>query len=404
MGSTDRADLDVLIFGGGVGGLWLLDHLRRGGYRVLLLEAGALGSGQTAASQGIVHGGLKYSLRGLLTPSARAVRDMPALWRRCLEGRAAPDLRNTLRRAEHCHLWQTRALSSRFAMVGARAGLRVVPEKLPHDARPEALAACPGTVARLDEQVIEPASLIADLADQHRQLILSIDPEAVLDFAVPAAGSVDLLRLTDPATGARLELRPHWVVFTAGTGNADLRRRVRLNPKLMQRRGLHMVLARGDLPVLNGHCVDGMHTRATITTARDGVGRTVWQIGGQIAEDGVRMQPDQLIGHAVDELRGMLPGIDPGCASWATCRVDRAEGLTKHGLRPAGVVVSREGNTITAWPTKMVLAPVMAEQIRRLLPDPKATAPPPQDIIDSWPRPDVARPPWEEALPWTAVD
>ena len=84
--------LDVVIFGGGSAGLWLLDELRRGGYGALLLEAGRLGSGQTVASQGIIHGGLKYSLGGLLTPSASAVRDMPTMWRRCLAGERAPDL------------------------------------------------------------------------------------------------------------------------------------------------------------------------------------------------------------------------------------------------------------------------------------------------------------------------
>ena len=44
--------LDVVIFGGGAAGLWLLDELVRAGYEALLLEAGALGAGQTIASQG----------------------------------------------------------------------------------------------------------------------------------------------------------------------------------------------------------------------------------------------------------------------------------------------------------------------------------------------------------------
>ena len=35
--------LDVVIFGGGAAGLWLLDHLLHTGYRTLLLETHTLG-------------------------------------------------------------------------------------------------------------------------------------------------------------------------------------------------------------------------------------------------------------------------------------------------------------------------------------------------------------------------
>ena len=87
-----KHNLDVLIFGGGGAGLWLLDELRRSGFCVLLAESNSLGRGQSVASQGIIHGGLKYTLGGLLTDSARAIRHMPALWRACLAGESQPDL------------------------------------------------------------------------------------------------------------------------------------------------------------------------------------------------------------------------------------------------------------------------------------------------------------------------
>src|SRR4029077_2645841 len=99
--------LDVMIFGGGAAGLWLLDQLSRRGDRVLLVEAGRLGQGQTVASQGIIHGGLKYTLQGTLTSAAREIREMPATWRECLAGRRTPDLRNTRLRSAACWLWRT---------------------------------------------------------------------------------------------------------------------------------------------------------------------------------------------------------------------------------------------------------------------------------------------------------
>ena len=79
---------DAVIFGGGIAGLWLLDELRRGGYSAVLLESRALGSGQTVASQGIIHGGLKYTLSGMLTKSAANISEMPGLWRECFAGQS----------------------------------------------------------------------------------------------------------------------------------------------------------------------------------------------------------------------------------------------------------------------------------------------------------------------------
>ena len=167
MPPTDPQGLEVVIFGGGGAGLWLLDELVSRGIGTLLLEAGDLGGGQTIASQGIIHGGLKYTLSGLLTPSAQTIKSMPERWRRCLAGEGAPDLRGTRLRAEYCHLWQTTSLRSRLSMIGARAGLRTAPVRIDRHARPPVLARCPGLVARLDEQVIEPASLVTDLARRH---------------------------------------------------------------------------------------------------------------------------------------------------------------------------------------------------------------------------------------------
>ena len=80
--------VDVLILGGGGAGLWLLDDLHRQGYSAALVEASSLGSGQTIASQGIIHGGLKYALNGKAAGSAaKAIRDMPLRWRRSWQAR-----------------------------------------------------------------------------------------------------------------------------------------------------------------------------------------------------------------------------------------------------------------------------------------------------------------------------
>lgn len=410
-------ELDVLIFGGGAAGLWLLDRLAHRGDRALLLEAGRLGQGQTAGSQGIIHGGLKYTLQGLLTPAAREIRDMPGVWRNCLTGVSTPDLRQTKVRATTCHLWRSESLRSKLGMLGARVGLHVAPHELSPEDRPAALAHCPGSVARLDEQVISPVSFIADLARQNRERLLLIDARRGLSISVSTPGVVERVTLAHPQTGRTLDLIPRHVVLTAGAGNGALRDVCRLPAEQMQLRPLHTVLVRGNLPTLNGHCVDGARTRVTITTDCDSHGRTVWQVGGQLAEEGVACDEHTLVHRARAELSDVLPGVDFSNQEWATYRVDRAERASPRGSRPDTATVLHEGNVITAWPTKLALAPQLARMVESQLPrranpasrnttageTPAPQFQTPPELAD-WPRPEVALPPWETPRNWLRLE
>jgi len=393
----DAAVIDVLVIGGGAAGLWFLDRACRCGYETLLLEPFQMGSGQTVASQGIIHGGLKYTLKGVLTGSADAIKQMPALWRKCLAGQSEPDLSATRMRSEFCYLWQTESIMSRAGMIGARAGLQVKPVTVGLEERPAILADCPGRVDRLDEQVLCPPSFISALAGPHQARLLEIESQLEVQIAQP--GDVESVQIKDGVDRVAT-LRPRHVVLTAGAGNADLRVLIGLDAKVMQLRPLHMVMVRGPLPELNGHCVDGNKTRVTITSDRDSQGRTVWQIGGQISEEGVDMQPQQLIEHARRELKAVLPAFDATGTQWATYRVDRAEEATRGGHRPENIYAARQGNVITAWPTKLALVPVLADQIIQLL-DPPATDIEfdPQRFSD-WSRPQVAAGPWETTSTW----
>jgi glycerol-3-phosphate dehydrogenase len=397
-------DVDVVIFGGGATGLWLLDQVSRRGDRVLLLEAGRLGAGQTVASQGIIHGGLKYTLQGLLTPAAREIREMPDVWRQCLTGRRTPDLRNTRLRAECCHLWRSDSFRSRLGMLGARVGLHVAPHEVSAADRPEVLSGCPGPVARLEEQVLSPASFVADLARQHRPRILKIDAEAGLEFVTAKSGGAPQVRVEHARTGELVEISARQIVLAAGAGNTVLRSKLGLPADQMQKRPLHMVLVRGNLPLLNGHCVDGARTRVTITTDADSAGRTVWQVGGQLAEEGVTCDEPTLVRRACDELHAVLPGVSFCDCEFGTYRIDRAERAMPRGGRPDTATVLADGSILTVWPTKLALAPQAAQIVVALLPrkDPNIAGKSvfdPTELAD-WPRPEVALPPWETFLTW----
>jgi len=402
--SDSPTAIDVLIIGGGIAGLWTLDALRRAGRSAILVENRALGAGQTIWSQGIIHSGLKYTLAGSMTASAQTVRDMPDLWRACLSGRSQPDLSAAGLRAPCCHLWRTESLSSKVGMIGARVGLRTRPETIADAERPAVLRGCPGTVARLDEPVVDPARVLGALASAWPSEILKVDERGGVEFILRQSGHVESVRLH--AGGRTWVLRARVVVLCAGNGNALLRQSAGLDPGRMQVRPLRMVLVRGTpdhLPELNGHCIDGNRTRVTITSATDRAGRRVWQVGGEIAERGASLAPAELLDLARGELAAVLPGFSIQGLEWATYDAPRAEGRTTGGKRPEDVTALTEGNVVTVWPTKLVLAPRAAslavEQVAAVL---AAGGEPSAGWGRSdWPKPAVALAPWDDDRPWT---
>ena len=406
MDATATIDADVVILGGGCAGAWLLDELRRRGARVVLLEATRLGSGQTASSQGILHGGLKYSLAGILSPSARMVRDMPAVWQAALAGRAEPDLSTVKLRSPWCHLWRSGSLKAWTAMLGATMALRVKPVPLADDELPPPLVECPKPVYRLDEPVIDPLSFLEVMAARNQGLVWKIDAEGGLRFE-NRAGRDDRISLlvAHPQTGQPLRLLSRYLVLSAGEGNARLREQLGLCGQVVQRRPLRVALARGELPRLNGHCVDGTRTQVTITSAVDAQGRTVWQLGGQVSEDGVGMETAAFLRHARGELAAALPGWQAGAVEWTAYCVNRAEGLAGDGSLPSDVQIVRDGPVITAWPTKLVLAPRLSERVLEIVgtmgsEDAQNWR---QELAEQrWPAPGVACAAWEEERRWSS--
>ena len=391
---------DVALFGGGAAGLWALDVLVARGLSAVLLESDRLGGGQTVCAQGIIHGGMKYTLNGILSGSAAAIRDMPDLWRACLEGRREPHLTATRVRADHCYLWRTGSARSRLGMIGARIGLRTKPRPVPADERPEPLASCPG-VARIAEPVIDPVSLVNELGRRHHRCIMKVD--ATQGIAMDHdRGRVTSITLTAPGGGDRCRIEPGTVVLTAGAGNADLAAIAGIGGAVrQQQRPLHMLMMRGRLPELNGHCIDGARTRVTITSDTDTAGRTVWQVGGQIAEDGVGMDARTLIRRGAAEIRAVLPALDLGGIEWATYRIDRAEAAD--GGRPDDAFVTAVNNVLVAWPTKLALVPRLAQRISDLLTGPAQPGRPTAAVPpDRWPRPGIAKPPWETQEQWSS--
>jgi hypothetical protein len=259
------------------------------------------------------------------------------------------------------------------------------------------------------EPVFDTASVLAALATPVREHLLAVEvgeDSRAVDFAVDAEGRIESVTLRPRGGGDAVVLRPGIVVLTAGAGNAELLQRAGREPALMQRRPLRMFLLRGRLRDLHGHCVSGGRTRITVTSAPLSDGDRVWQVGGEIAErESDRPEDRTQLARARDEIARRLPGLDLSGLSMSSYRAVRAEGRHPEQRRPSGVQLQIvTPNLMAAWPTKWALAPLLAEEIAdeveaRVAPARTGGSP---VARDRWPRPQVARPPWEEVA-WSTV-
>lgn len=249
-----------------------------------------------------------------------------------------------------------------------------------------------GTVYRLDEPVLEVASVLTAFAERYRDAIARSHGPVTLK----ADGTITLHYSGYP----QQVLRPAVTVFTAGAGNVGL-------PWVAQQlRPLHMVLARGvNLPgPLYAHCLGASDLpRLTVTSHYDAGGRLVWYLGGGLAEEGIERDRHEQIRAARRELNALLPWVDWNPVEFATFTIQRAEARQPGGGRPAGPSVSRDGRVIAAWPTKLALAPLLAEQIEEVLRS-LDVRPRPTDLraLTDWPRPEIAAYPWDrDDLEWS---
>lgn len=387
--------LDIAIMGGGIAGLWLLDCLRTRGYHAALLTHGPLGEGQTIASQGMIHGGIKYSLSGALSGASEALAQMPAHWSQCLRGEGEVNLTQTRVLSDNFYLWAPSALGKLSGFLASRA-LHGRVEKVPPGERPSLLQnpAAGGSLYRLHDRVVDVPSLLQNLADNNRGLIFQLPDRDTHFSRHPADNQPQLL-------SGSLQITASQWVLTAGKGNASLLQALGCAAPAMQLRPLKQVLVRHpNLCRFYGHCLGaGTTPRLTISSHRHSSGEWVWYLGGALAETGAHQTDAELIACAQAELAALFPWLDIAGAEFSTLSAERAEPQQPGGTRPDGAFAApAEGidRVLVGWPTKLALAPVLARQLLALMPPPSAArslAP----LAANFSAPAIATPPWEHA-------
>jgi glycerol-3-phosphate dehydrogenase len=368
--APSRFHFDIAIIGGGVAGLWLANRLANTGYSLALFESKALGSDQTVASQGMIHGGMKYTLSGTLTSASEAIAEMPRHWRACLCGEGDVDLRNTRILSDHFFMWSSETMTSRLTTFLASKLTRGRVEPVADDKRPPLLRNnhFSGSLYRLEDLVLDVPSLVTNLANNLPSRVFQVEENSTR-LTAAANGEVSLITEQD---GQSIEVTAQRIVLTAGKGNAALLQQLGLQQPAMQVRPLQQVMVKHHYPHrFYGHCLGAETTpRLTISSHTTSYGAPVWYLGGSLAERGVHQDAAELIENAKQELADLMPWLDFSEAEWATLPVERAEPLQRHFARPDNAFatqVAGTNNLILGWPTKLTLAPNLANEILALL-------------------------------------
>jgi len=384
---------DILIVGAGIAGLWLNAHLQGLGFASALLENSAIGSGQSGKSQGIIHGGSKYALQGVLTRSAEAISAMPSRWRAALSGDGELDLRGVRVLSQAHYLWSPGTLAANLSSFFASRAMRSRISAVTGQGLPPTLqhSAFGGKVYRLDELVLDVPNLLAHLAYLSETSLLSAQDIKPLS---DSCGELCGLQVDGYSLHARC------IVLCAGAGNQTLLERLALKQPVQQSRPLHMVLVKSPLlSPLYAHCLGASSKpRLTITSHPLTDGSWLWYLGGELAEAaGVARDTAEQIAFAKKELAQLLPWLDLSDAQFACLRVNRAEPAQSGLLRPDNAFLASSGRLLVGWPTKLALAPDFAEQVLAHLKQ-SGIVPSKKNLLPPLPKPEIAPPFWHGLL------
>lgn len=373
---STELNAQIAIIGGGIAGLWLVARLNQAGYDTILLEKHALGGGQTLASQGIIHGGLKYALNGNLSPASSAIASMPERWRACLRGDGELDLQGCQVLSSHYYMWSSGSYRSRLkAFLGSKA-LRgridaLKPAQYPAFFRDTDGHEIQGTVYQLTDFVVDTPSLIATLAAPWRDRLFQCRD---IQLSHNDAGT----ELTLDTGESAVTVQATRIVLCAGEGNeallADWEHPHTLTPPAMQRRPLHMVTVKVAHPTPPYvHCIGdsfGMTPRLTLTAhpCKESNGEHwIWYLGGELAESGMQRSEQEQQAFARQELQSLFPWMDFSQSVWSSFFINRAEPAVSDQQRPDNAYVQSCGPVLVCWPTKLTLCPNLGDAVVDML-------------------------------------
>jgi glycine/D-amino acid oxidase-like deaminating enzyme len=358
--------VDVLICGGGIAGLWLLADLRARGYDAALIERDAIGCGQTVASQGIIHSGLKYAFAGQINTLAKSISAMPDLWRDALKGIGPVDLRAAQVRANSQYLLIPQGFMGGLINLVTRKALGNNVHALKKSEWPEDITRTgfDGSVIFMDEPVLDIPSTLRALATPHQDRIFKADLLNDIEWRCDDTGAISDCRVNGETISASL------YIFTAAESNKILADRLGHSGGLeTQERPLLMGMMRGAPCELYAHCVGPAEKPImTITTHVTQDGEKIWYLGGSVAERATDANPAEVYDAAKAAFKKYMPSVPLENMTWSVLPINRVEGKSKIiGHMPDTPTLHPHKNALYAWPTKLTFAPLLAREVEKHL-------------------------------------
>jgi len=400
---TDALDVDVLIIGGGIMGLWLAKELDDKGYRFALLERKELGGEQTCHSHVYIHQGYIYNEHEI--ELAAKLKSVTERWQAWLQKRSHLTrskvsyfgFRDEVEFVAKRAIWENPLLGLSFKQV-------------PTPSWPAALAASANRSTAVRILVTTPERCL-----DGNLLMKELQSDAVRDCTF-RIDSVDQIRMDSDrvdtvarGSGDRaLRVRSSFLVFAAGAGNLPLLEKefpetVTRNEKLQQIRKAHMLVIRGakqDLPPLNGvfRSFNGL-----FIVSRELSDENVWLVSDnrgpliETAGDWSKYDGRWWVPSVIAHLQELSPAVFDRAnrLRWGIYEAPKAEGSAR-GILPEGErIIPVNEHAWAVWPTKLTLAPRASDTLRAKMKLDGASAQKnaPMNRIH-WERPGVAKERW----------
>jgi hypothetical protein len=372
---------DIVVFGAGIAGLWVANHFKALGYDVLVLEANEIGGGQSIASQGIIHSGLKYALSCKINALAKSISAMPDLWRAALKGEGNVDLSKARMNADSQYLLIPSGFMGGLIGLVTKQALGSRVREVPKAEWPQEIqnSGFRGSMIYMDEPVLNISSVISVLSSNLNKSVKHIDA------------------YDDPIGFLKLHnIAAQHIIFTSAASNAEIAKKLQHDAGLeTQKRPLLMGLMKNAPFEIYAHMVGPSDKPvATITTHKAEDGSLVWYLGGAIAERAKEADPAEVYKSTKDAFKKYFPKLNLSDVEWATLPIDRVEGKSEtDGWMPDTPTIHQINDIFYCWPTKLTFAPLLAQRLAE-----KITAKP-SGIKTDWsflPDAIIAKAPWDK--------
>lgn len=340
-----KVKANIVIVGGGIAGLWMLNRLNKK-YSVVLIENEALGSGQTLYSQ------------GLILPRSQEVGDVTGrriqkVWRDCLNGFGDVDLRTSKIISDAQTLVASKGVLARMSNFMKSFKYKHL-EDVEVYQEPTIPVEKEGQFYQLKADVLDMRSVLESLAKHHMRDIYKADIEEYLHEGT----KLKALKLKQG--GHHVVVESDVFIFTAGKGNLRALQELGIKrPQKMTKEQTSLMVK--SVPfALNGAYTLSNGENMYVSSHASSEGGYVWYISGpwlnKLAEtdlDRIRKMK-QIVKDTFSDISfeeclwSAVHYAVPQQEDWATTKRHK---------------VYYSGNSVVAWPANLTTVPLLADEI-----------------------------------------